>query len=189
MIEKQSEEEERPSNLIQTNNNSLISEANSLISDKKGINLNIEDKKRIDSAINRGLGIRKEDYINFEEIAIKKSLFFRLFISGTIEYGNFSGEEPTKVIYEFVSGEKWAKEDGLIKGSTQYSCKGEGIHNYYSYGLNFEISYRSTDPFGWPQLVLNCFTLKVMDAFMSLHQLEDIKEKFIFLEQLKIVIL
>ena len=80
MIEKQSEEEERPSNLIQTNNNSLISEANSLISDKKGINLNIEDKKRIDSAINRGLGIRKEDYINFEEIAIKKSLFFRLFI-------------------------------------------------------------------------------------------------------------
>ena len=41
MIEKQSEEEERPSNLIQTNNNSLISEANSLISEKKGINLNI----------------------------------------------------------------------------------------------------------------------------------------------------
>ena len=159
MIEKQSEEEERPSNLIQTNNNSLISEANSLISEKKGINLNIEDKKRIDSAINRGLGIRKEDYINFEEIAIKKSLFFRLFISGTIEYGNFVGEEPTKVIYEFVSGEKWAKEDGLIKGSTQYSCKGEGIHNYYSYGSNFEISYRSTDPFGWPQLVLNCFTI------------------------------
>ena len=159
MIEKQSEEEERPSNLIQTNNNSLISEANSLISEKKGINLNTEDKKRIDSAINRGLGIRKEDYINFEEIAIKKSLFFRLFISGTIEYGNFVGEEPTKVIYEFVSGEKWDKEDGLIKGSTQYSCKGEGIHNYYSYGSNFEISYRSTDPFGWPQLVLNCFTI------------------------------
>ena len=161
MKEKESQSEEeinRPSNLIQPNN-SLISEANSLISDKKPNNLTLEDRKKIDSAINHGLGIRKEDLINFDEISIKKSLFFRLFISGSIEYGNFVGEEPIKVNYEFVSGEKWAKEDGIIKGSTQYSCKGEGIYNYYSYGLNFEISYRSTDPFGWPQLVLNCFTV------------------------------
>ena len=161
MKEKESQSEEeinRPSNLIQPNN-SMISEANSLISDKKPNNLTLEDRKKIDSAINRGLGVRKEDLINFDEISIKKSLFFRLFISGSIEYGNFVGEEPIKVNYEFVSGEKWAKEDGIIKGSTQYSCKGEGIYNYYSYGLNFEISYRSTDPFGWPQLVLNCFTV------------------------------
>ena len=137
----------------------MISEANSLISDKKPNNLTLEDRKKIDLAINRGLGVQKEDLINFDEISIKKSLFFRLFISGSIEYGNFVGEEPIKVNYEFVSGEKWAKEDGMIKGSTQYSCKGEGIYNYYSYGLNFEISYRSTDPFGWPQLVLNCFTV------------------------------
>ena len=164
MKEKESQSEEEinrpsnPSNLIQPNN-SIISEANSLISDKKPNNLTLEDRKKIDTAINRGLGIRKEDLINFDEISIKKSLFFRLFISGSIEYGNFVGEEPIKVNYEFVSGEKWAKEDGIIKGSTQYSCKGEGIYNYYSYGLNFEISYRSTDPFGWPQLVLNCFTV------------------------------
>jgi B9 domain-containing protein 1 len=156
--ESQSEEDGHQSKLI--NPNSIMSEDNSLISDNKKINnLTIDDRKKIDSAINRGLGIRKEDYINFDEISIKKSLFFRLFISGTIEYGNFTGEEPIKVNYEFVSGEKWAKEDGLTKGSTQYSCKGEGIYNYYSYGLNFEISYRSTDPFGWPQLVLNCFTV------------------------------
>lgn len=164
MKEKESQSEEEinrpsnPSNLIQPNN-SIISEANSLISDKKPNNLTLEDRKKIDTAINRGLGIRKEDLINFDEISIKKSLFFRLFISGSIEYGNLVGEEPIKVNYEFVSGEKWAKEDGIIKSSTQYSCKGEGIYNYYSYGLNFEISYRSTDPFGWPQLVLNCFTV------------------------------
>ena len=52
--------------------------------------------------------------MNFKEISIKKSLFFRLFISGTIEYGNFIGEEPTKIRYEFVSGEAWEKEDGAI---------------------------------------------------------------------------
>ena len=156
--ESQSEEDGHQSKLIQENN-SLVSEGNSLISDRKTNNLNLDDRKKIDSAIKRGLGVTKEDLINFKEISIKKSLFFRLFISGSIEYGNFVGEEPIKIDYEFVSGEKWAKEDGLIKGSTQYSCKGEGIYNYYSYGLNFEISYRSTDPFGWPQLVLNCFTV------------------------------
>ena len=132
MKEKESQSEEEinrpsnPSNLIQPNN-SIISEANSLISDKKPNNLTLEDRKKIDTAINRGLGIRKEDLINFDEISIKKSLFFRLFISGSIEYGNLVGEEPIKVNYEFVSGEKWAKEDGIIKGSTQYSCKGEGL--------------------------------------------------------------
>ena len=155
-------EEGRPSNLIGTTNNSMISEANSLISEQKGpkkSNLTVEDQKKIQDTVNRALAIGKEDVMNFKEISIKKSLFFRLFISGTIEYGNFLGEEPIKIKYEFISGEAWEKEDGLVKGETQYSCKGEGLYNYYSYGQNFEISYRSINPFGWPQLVLNCFTI------------------------------
>ena len=156
------DEENRQSNLIGTNNNSMISEANSLISDKKEPkknNLTAEDQKKIKDTVNRALAIGKEDVMNFKEISIKKSLFFRLFISGTIEYGNFIGEEPTKIRYEFVSGEAWEKEDGSMNGETQYSCKGEGLYNYYSYGQHFEISYRSINPFGWPQLVLNCFTI------------------------------
>ena len=43
------EEESRPSNLIGTNNNSMISEANSLISgknDPKRVNLTVEDQKK-----------------------------------------------------------------------------------------------------------------------------------------------
>ena len=30
----------------------------------------------------------KTNIINFEEVAIRKSLFFRLYVGGTIEYGN-----------------------------------------------------------------------------------------------------
>ena len=166
MIESKIEDEEggRQSNLnlIGTNNNSMMSDANSLISDKKDPkkpNLSSEDQKKIQDTVNRALAIGKEDIMNFKVISIKKSLFFRLFISGTIEYGNFIGDEPIKIKYEFVSGETWQKEDGLVKGNTQYSCKGEGLYNYYSYGQNFEISYRSINAFGWPQLVLNCFTI------------------------------
>ena len=163
MKEKDEEiDEGQQSNLIGNNNNSTVSEANSLISDKNGpkkLNLTLEDQKKIKDTVNRALAVGKEDIMSFEKISIKKSLFFRLFISGTIEYGNFIGEEPTKIKYEFVSGEGWEKQDGLLKGDTQYSCKGEGLYNYYSYGQNFEISYRSINPFGWPQFILNCFTI------------------------------
>ena len=160
--EEEIEKGGRQSNLIATGNNSMVSEGNSLISDKKDpkkTNLTAEDQKKIKDTVNRALAIGKEDVMNFKEISIKKSLFFRLFISGTIEYGNFIGEEPTKIRYEFVSGEAWEKEDGSVNGDTQYSCKGEGLYNYYSYGQQFEISYRSINPYGWPQLVLNCFTI------------------------------
>lgn len=161
-INEDEKEEERQSNLIGTNNNSMISDTHSLISDKNGprkVNLTAEEQKKIKDTVNLALAVGKEDVMNFKEISIKKSLFFRIFISGTIEYGNFVGEDPTKIKYEFVSGEAWEKEDGTIKGDTQYSCKGEGLYNYYSYGQHFEISYRSINPFGWPQLVLNCFTI------------------------------
>ena len=89
------DEENRQSNLIGTNNNSMISETNSLISDKKEPkknNLTAEDQKKIKDTVNRALAIGKEDVMNFKEISIKKSIFFRLFISGTIEYGYFIGE-------------------------------------------------------------------------------------------------
>jgi B9 domain-containing protein 1 len=158
--EGEENEDGRQSNLI--NNNSMVSEQNSLISDKNGPKrpgLSQEDHKKITDTVNRALAVGKEDIMNFQEISIKKSLFFRLFVSGTIEYGNLVGEEPTKIKYEFVSGESWEKEDGFSNGITQYSCKGEGLYNYYSFGQYFEISYRSINPFGWPQLVLNCFTI------------------------------
>jgi len=142
-------------NTINSGNKSLISEKKEEIKD----NLSKEDQKKIQDTVKRTLAIGKEDVMNFKEISIKKSLFFRLFISGTIEYGNYLGEEPIKIKYEFISGEAWENEDGLKNGETQYSCKGEGLYNYYSYGQQFEISYRSINPFGWPQLVINCFTI------------------------------
>jgi hypothetical protein len=37
--------------------------------------------------------------------------------------------------------------------------RGEGLHNCYSYGQQFEINYRRINPFGWPQLELNFFTI------------------------------
>ena len=61
--------------------------------------------------------------------------------------------------YEFVYGNDWEKEDGLIKDTSQFSCKGDGSYNYYSFNQQFEISFRSINPYGWPQLVITCCTV------------------------------
>lgn len=154
------EGKERPSNLI---NNSVNSDNSQLITDPKlpipRTNITNKDKNKIKQKVNELLKVGNEEIMNFKEVSIKKSLFFRLYVSGSIEYGNFNSDEPIKTKYEFVAGESWEKEDGLVSGETQFSCTGEGLYNYYSYGHPFEISYRSINPFGWPQLVLNCCTI------------------------------
>jgi B9 domain-containing protein 1 len=148
--------------------NNLIDDTQSLISNKISINNSAErnrkrlDKntqKNLDEAIDNAYFSSKNDVINFEEVAIKRSLFFRLYINGTIEYGNFSSDAPIKAKYEFVFGKDWEKEDGNLRDETQFSCKGDGTYNYYSYNNQFEISFRSINLYGWPQIVVTCSTI------------------------------
>lgn len=50
--------------------------------------LSEKEKQKISETIDKTTKIEKKDIINFEEVAIRKSLFFRLYVAGTIEYGN-----------------------------------------------------------------------------------------------------
>ena len=153
-----------------TTNNSggLVDDTQSLISNKRNGNTSFDrnskkidskTQKKLDQVIDKAYSSTLNDVINFEEVAVRRSLFFRLYINGTIEYGNFSSDAPIKAKYEFVYGKDWEKEDGYIHDETQFSCKGDGTYNYYSFNNQFEISFRSTNPFGWPQLYLACCSI------------------------------
>ena len=149
------------------NNSNLIDDSQSLISNNttskipRRTKLSEKDQKKIDEVLDKTTKVTDNDIINFEEVSIRRTLFFRLYVSGTIEYGNFinfgnmMGTLPIKIKNEFVYGKDWEKEDGNITGESQFSYKGEGTYNYYSFNNQFEISFRSTNPFGWPQLVLS----------------------------------
>ena len=50
--------------------------------------LSEKEKQKISETIDKTTKVEKKDIINFEEVAIRKSLFFRLYVAGTIEYGN-----------------------------------------------------------------------------------------------------
>lgn len=49
-----------------------------------------KEHERINNIIESRTKVEKTEVINFEEIKIRRSLFFRLYVSGTIEYGNVS---------------------------------------------------------------------------------------------------
>lgn len=50
--------------------------------------LSEKERQKISETIDKTTKVEKKDIINFEEVAIRKSLFFRLYVAGTIEYGN-----------------------------------------------------------------------------------------------------
>ena len=150
-----------------SNNSQLIDDTQSLISNSTSKlpqrkKLDEKSSKKINDVIEKTLSVTENDMINFEEVSIRRTLFFRLYVQGIIEYGNFvnfgniMGTTPIKIKSEFVFGKDWDKEDGNLTEETQFTFKGDGTYNYYSFNKQFEISFRSTNPFGWPQLVLIC---------------------------------
>lgn len=50
----------------------------------------------------------------------------------------------------------WEREEGVDSGMSQYSCRGEINQNYMVWNMPFEVTYRSLNPYGWPQLVITC---------------------------------
>ena len=148
--------------LINENNNSKSDDENSLISDRNlpsRKNFTKADKRLIASFMNQAYGVVKDKLMNFEEISVKKPLFFRVFVTGTIEDAKFNTNEPLKVKYEFVAGQNWELEDGLSSSESQFSSKGIGSYENYSFSQHFEVNYRSINPYGWPQIVLNFSTV------------------------------
>ena len=151
------------SNMGKNDEESLISNSTSGIPNRTS--LNSEDQKKIDDFIEKKTKVDEKDLINFEEVSIRRTLFFRLYVTGTIEYGNFvnfgdsMGTSPIKVKSSFVFGKDWDKEDGNISEESQFSFKGDGTYNYYSFNNQFEISFRSINLYGWPQIVVTCSTI------------------------------
>lgn len=136
---------------------SLVSESK-LIDDTQSIKLpnpRPEIEKKAAEFTSKVTSLAKEKIMNFEQIAYKKSLFFRLYITGIIEQAHFDSYFPLKLHYEFVAGPDWGVENGKIASDSQFSSRETDDYDYYVYNQHFEINFRSINPFGWPQLVIS----------------------------------
>ena len=94
-----------------------------------------------------------------EELNINKQLEegFLVYVQGIIELGNFFDGDCINCKYDIEYGQDWELLNGLKTNQSQQACRTEGQENIFVWNMPFEVSLRSTNPSGWPQLVVSCY--------------------------------
>lgn len=83
--------------------------------------------------------------------------YIYLNVNGIIESASFFTGDTIYCQYEIVSGPDWKIINGDKKGKSQLACQGEGNERIVVWNLPFEVCLQSTNPYGWPQLVISCY--------------------------------
>ena len=82
---------------------------------------------------------------------------FLINAQGMIELGNFFDGDCINCKYDIEIGQDWEIINGLRTNQSQQACRTEGKENNFVWNMPFEVSLRSTNPSGWPQLVVSCY--------------------------------
>ncbi|KAM7386596.1 hypothetical protein PAMA_009282 [Pampus argenteus] len=81
---------------------------------------------------------------------------FLVTVNGQIDGANFPEYDNLYCKYCFVYGHDWAPTSGLEEGITQITCKGISS-NKLIWNFPLETTFKSTNPSGWPQLVVSVY--------------------------------
>ncbi|VDN42087.1 unnamed protein product [Gongylonema pulchrum] len=88
-----------------------------------------------------------------------KSSNFIVLLSGQIESAQFHSFDNLYCKYSYVYGADWEQVAGVREGlSAKCEC-GRTRSNIITIAMPFEATFTSTNPFGWPQIVLSCYGL------------------------------
>ncbi|CAB4055082.1 B9D1 [Lepeophtheirus salmonis] len=80
-------------------------------------------------------------------------------VTGQIQGADFPGMDDLYCRYSFVSGPDWAVTAGQEEGISQVAKKSLDGYQRTIWNFPLDITYRSTCPFGWPQLVVSVYGL------------------------------
>ncbi|KAL0275464.1 UNVERIFIED_CONTAM: hypothetical protein PYX00_003300 [Menopon gallinae] len=86
---------------------------------------------------------------------------FMISVNGQIQSAVFPYFEDIYCKYTFVSGPDWVIISGVEEGISQISKKGRDVEQLFVWNLPLNIVYKSTNPHGWPQLVVSAYGLDV----------------------------
>ncbi|XP_032442602.1 B9 domain-containing protein 1 [Xiphophorus hellerii] len=84
------------------------------------------------------------------------SSVFLLTVNGQIEGANFPDYDHLYCKYCYVYGHDWAPTTGLEEGITQITSKSSQSHKLI-WNFPLETTFKSTNPSGWPQLVVSVY--------------------------------
>ncbi|XP_066416862.1 B9 domain-containing protein 1 [Molothrus aeneus] len=82
---------------------------------------------------------------------------FLLAVSGEIESGEFPGFDDLYCKFSFVYGQDWVPTAGLEEGISQIASKSSVSPTTLVWNFPIDITFKSTNPFGWPQIVLSVY--------------------------------
>jgi len=85
--------------------------------------------------------------------SVVSSSSFLVSVSGQIESAHFIGIDNIYCKYSFKYGNDWTVASGTEDGISQITRKSGDEKQLFVWNFPLEIALRSTNPFGWPQLV------------------------------------
>ncbi|CAL1273162.1 unnamed protein product [Larinioides sclopetarius] len=98
---------------------------------------------------------------------------FLLMVSGQIETAEFPEIDDIYCKHCFVYGSDWVVTAGIEEGISQISKKSEET-GQFTFNFPLDISFKSVNPFGWPQLVVSVYGMDffgndVVRGYGSVH--------------------
>uniref|UniRef100_A0A8C3D3A2 B9 domain-containing protein 1 n=1 Tax=Cairina moschata TaxID=8855 RepID=A0A8C3D3A2_CAIMO len=82
---------------------------------------------------------------------------FLVAVNGQIESGEFPGFDDLYCKFCFVYGQDWVPTAGLEEGISQITSKSDVSPTTLIWNFPIEITFKSTNPSGWPQIVISVY--------------------------------
>jgi len=131
-------------------------------------NPNLQGKNvfNLDQATQKAMEKVDPDGINYK--------FFYVSVSGVVESGECASENYLQCRYEIVTGPDWEKVEGQYSGCSQQATATSHLSRSLVWNFPFDCTFRSLNPYGWPQLVLTVmgpdfFGRSVVKGYGSVH--------------------
>ncbi|KAK9829078.1 hypothetical protein WJX72_003769 [[Myrmecia] bisecta] len=87
---------------------------------------------------------------------------FTVMATGQLEAGEIPYCDNAYCKYQLVHGEDWQRLDGLEDGITQVTRQSAGPDKLLVWNFPLDVTYKSTNAFGWPQLILSVYGLDAL---------------------------
>ncbi|KAM5216268.1 B9 domain-containing protein 1 isoform 5-T6 [Hipposideros larvatus] len=82
---------------------------------------------------------------------------FLLMVNGQVESAQFPEYDDLYCKYCFVYGQDWAPTAGLEEGISQITSKSQDVRQALVWNFPIDVTFKSTNPYGWPQIVLSVY--------------------------------
>ncbi|XP_015904593.1 B9 domain-containing protein 1 [Parasteatoda tepidariorum] len=105
---------------------------------------------------------------------MEKENCFYLMVTGQIETADFPEIDDIYCKHCYVYGSDWMVVYGIEEGITQISKRSDNGMGVFAFNFPLDISFKSTNLYGWPQLVVSVYGLDffgndVVRGYGSVH--------------------